>query len=109
MIARPARFQHPAFVLTAPAVGLRAVAPHPSSAQVFGKNKVQYRTFQWNVISSPHFDVYFYAGSDSLAMRVLDLAEKANFKLSRDLDHVLSNKIPILLYASHNDFAQTNV
>ena len=62
-----------------------------------------------SVVSSPHFDVYFYQGGDSLALRVLDLAEKANIKLSKDMGHVLRNKVPIILYLSHNDFAQTNV
>ena len=45
----------------------------------------------------------------ALALRVLDLAEKANIKLTRDMGHILSNKVPIILYLSHNDFAQTNV
>ena len=26
----------------------------------FGKNKVQYRNFDWYFIQSKHFDVYFY-------------------------------------------------
>lgn len=85
------------------------LVPDPAGAQGFGKNKVQYRTFHWNVISSPHFDVYYYAGGESLALRVLDLAEKANVKLTRDMGHVLTKKVPIILYISHNDFAQTNV
>ena len=38
--------------------------PVPTSAQnfsaytqYFGKNKVQYRNFKWNIYHSPHFDV----------------------------------------------------
>ncbi len=78
-------------------------------AQGFGKNKVQYRTFDWKIISSPHFDIYYYPGGDSLAVRALDLCEKANIKLTRDMGHILTKRIPIILYISHNDFAQTNV
>src|SRR5262245_17668059 len=80
-----------------------------ASAQSFGQNKVQYKKFDFKIISSPHFDVYYYQGGDSLALRVLDLAEKANIKLKRDLGHVLERKVPIILYGSHNDFQQTNV
>jgi Tol biopolymer transport system component len=83
--------------------------PAVASAQYFGQNKVQYKQFHFQVISSAHFDVYYYQGEDSLALRVLDLAEKANFKLKLDLGHVLERKVPIILYASHNDFQQTNV
>ena len=83
--------------------------PGLAFAQYFGQNKVQYKQFHFQVISSPHFDVYYYEGEDSLALRVLDLAEKANLKLNRDLGHVLERKVPIIVYASHNDFQQTNV
>ena len=106
MILRPLR------LLVALVLPLAAVLLLPAAnahAQGFGKNKVQYRTFKWNVVSSPHFDVYYYAGGESLALRVLDLSEKANVKLTRDLGHVLTKKVPIILYISHNDFAQTNV
>lgn len=99
------RFAASALVLLA----LSCAWPQRAHAQYFGQNKVQYKTFDFKVISSPHFDVYFYEGEDSLALRVLDLAEKANLKLKVDLGHVLERKVPIILYASHNDFQQTNV
>jgi Tol biopolymer transport system component len=99
-------------LLAASMLGLVLAAlalPGDASAQGFGKNKVQYRTFRWKMISSPHFDVYFYEGGESLAVRTLDLAEKTNVKLTRDMGHILTKKVPIILYISHNDFAQTNV
>ena len=58
------------------AAALTLVAAGPAGAQYFGKNKIQYELYDWRSISSDHFEVYFYAGSDSLAMRTLDLAEK---------------------------------
>src|SRR5207249_7173613 len=63
----------------------------------------------WRSIESDHFEVYFYSGEDSLAMRVLDLAEKTHAMLAARLGHVLSHRVPIILYGSHNDFSQTNV
>src|SRR5689334_19997910 len=81
----------------------------PSLAQYFGQNKVQYNQYVWHSITSDHFEVFFYEGSDSLAMRTLDLAEKTNAVFSKRLGHSLSKRIPIILYSSHNDFSQTNV
>lgn len=78
-------------------------------AQSFGKNKIQYTQFHWRVASSRNFEVYFYAGEDTLATIVLDLAEKAAVKLSDDLGHRLHKKVPIVIYESHYDFEQTNV
>src|SRR5438874_6878171 len=80
-----------------------------ASAQYFGQNKVQYRQYAWRSITSDHFEVYFYDGLDSLAMRVMDLAEKDNLMMSARLGHSLGHRVPIILYGSHNDFAQTNV
>src|SRR5882672_3305973 len=86
-----------------------AAASGPASAQYFGQNKVQYRQYDWRSISSDHFEVYFYSGLDSLSMRVLDLAEKTHEYLSKRMGHTLGRRVPIILYGSHNDFAQTNV
>ena len=36
-----------------------ALAVNPSHAQYFGRNKVQYDDFDFRILSSPHFDVYF--------------------------------------------------
>ena len=32
----------------------------PASGQYFGRNKVQYRTFDFQVLRTEHFDIYFY-------------------------------------------------
>ncbi len=85
------------------------LVPAAAHAQYFGQNKVQYNRYDWKSIESDHFEVYFYAGLDSLAMRVLDLAEKTNVVLSKRMGHSLGRKVPIILYGSHNDFSQTNV
>ncbi|MBI5835874.1 MAG: PD40 domain-containing protein [Candidatus Eisenbacteria bacterium] len=83
--------------------------PGTAGAQTFGKNKIQYRTFHWQVLQSPHFEVYYYEGGRRLAEDVVAIAERASVKLSRDLDHRLSKRVPILVYNSHNDFSQTNL
>jgi hypothetical protein len=41
-----------------PAVLILLFAPALLSAQYFGRNKVQYSTFDYNVIQTEHFDVY---------------------------------------------------
>ena len=91
------------------ALGGLAWTAGPASAQYFGQNKIQYRQYDWRSITSDHFEVYFYAGLDSLAMRVLDLAEKTNVVLASRTGHPLARRVPIILYGSHNNFAQTNV
>ncbi len=77
--------------------------------QAFGKNKVQYRGFDWQVVKTSHFDIYFYEGEEYLADFVSDVAETAYDRLEADFRVELSKNVPIVLYNSHNDFEQTNV
>lgn len=86
-----------------------ALAARPAAAAQFGRNKVQYRTYDWKILRTEHFDVYFYEGSEDIAEAVGEIAEQANADYARVLDHRLSAVIPIITYASHNDFQQTNV
>ena len=75
----------------------------------YGKNKVQYRGMDWSYIQTPHFDIYFYEGGESIAYFAADVAEKSYDQISFQLDWRLSKRISILVYNSHNDFQQTNV
>ena len=36
------------------------VLPDEGHAQYFGRNKVQYRAFDFKIIETEHFDIYFY-------------------------------------------------
>jgi Tol biopolymer transport system component len=82
----------------------------PESQAQFGKNKVQYRTFDWKYIQSDHFDIYFYdsAGVD-LAKFTASVAENALAQLEEHWRYRLNNRVPIIIYNSHIDFQQTNV
>ena len=37
-----------------------AALPALASAQYFGRNKVQYRTFDFQILKTDHFDLYYY-------------------------------------------------
>ncbi len=84
--------------------GLPALLP----AQYFGQNKVQYRTFDFKVIQTEHFDVYFYDRERTAALDAARMAERSYARLSRALNHQFHERKPIILYASHSDFQQTN-
>jgi WD40-like Beta Propeller Repeat len=85
------------------------LAPAGAEAQYFGRNKVQYRDFKFEVLKTEHFDIYFYAEERDAAAEVGRLAERWYARLSVLLNHNLSNRQPVVLYQSHADFEQTNV
>ncbi|MBL7074772.1 PD40 domain-containing protein [candidate division KSB1 bacterium] len=75
----------------------------------FGKNKVQYKNFQWQYIQTKHFDIYFTTGGEKIADFAAEIAEDAYRQLSSDFNYNLQERLSIITYPSHNDFGQTNV
>src|SRR5215212_8160214 len=75
----------------------------------FGQNKIVYDKFKWNIYHSTHFDVYFYDEEKASLQKVVDNAESAYDDLSRKLNFQISKKIPLIYYATHSAFEQTNV
>lgn len=86
-----------------------SLSPSAASAQYFGQNKVQYKNFHWQVLKTEHFDVYYYRGEEDAVQDAALMAERAYRRLSRVLDHQIKAKVPLVLYASHTDFEQTNI
>jgi WD40-like Beta Propeller Repeat len=81
----------------------------PASAQYFGRNKVQYRDFEFEVLKTEHFDIYFYPGERLGVEMAARMAERWRVRLARLLQHELRGRQPLILYGSHVDFEQTNV
>src|SRR5438094_5053924 len=91
----------------AAALALFGVAP--LVAQYFGQNKVQYSSFDFRIIQTEHFDVYYYPAERTGALDAARMAERWYARLSRILHHQFQGRKPIILYASQSDFQQTNI
>jgi hypothetical protein len=79
-----------------------------ADAQYIARNKVRYKDFRFEILKTRHFDVYFYAEEREAADQVARMAERWYGRLSDLLGHELEGRQPILVYASHPDFEQTN-
>ena len=75
----------------------------------FGKNKVQYEQFDWQYIQTRYFDIYFYDVHYETAKFSATVLESAYVVISKELNYQVRKRIPVFLYASHNDFLQTNI
>ena len=75
----------------------------------FGKNKVQYKSFDWSVYRAPHFDVHYYPEEEEFLEWMVSNAESAYLYLSQALDHEPTFRIPLIYYLNHGDFEQTNI
>lgn len=89
---------------------LAVSAPATAQYYSFGKNRVQYEVFKWRYLQTTHFDVYYYGKKNyELAEFAAKSVESAYVQLQSDFNHEISNRIPLIIYDSHNDFSQTNV
>lgn len=96
-----------------PVVALTVVAlaaPSVARAQggYFGRNKVQYQEFRFQLLKTDHFDIYFYPEEEVAARMASRLAERWYARLSTLLGHQLRGRQPLILYASGPHFRQTN-
>lgn len=89
------------------ALGLATILPVP--AQGFGQNKISYKRFDWKVYQAPHFDVHYYGILEKQLATLVSELESAYLDVSRQLDHEVRSRVPVVLYATHTDFEQTNV
>ena len=81
-----------------------------ASAQFFyfGRNKVQYTKFDWHVLKTEHFDIYYYPEMKDLAERGAFLAEESYRVLEQKFVHNVLSRIPLIFYSTHLHFEQTN-
>ncbi len=90
------------------AIATIAVTPVASSAQYFGRNKVQYDNFDFKIFETPHFRLHFYPEEEVAARDMARMAERWQTRLSGLFSHQLKKRKPILIYANQPDFQQTN-
>ena len=84
------------------------LAAAPADAQYFGSNKVQYRTFDFEVLRTENFDIYFYPEERQAIELTGRMAERWRARLDEVFDHSLRGRQPLILYAAHPHFEQTN-
>ena len=89
---------------------LAAAVPSVATAQggYFGQNKVQYHKFDFKVLQTDHFDIYYYPEEEAAARVTARMAERWYGRISRLLTHELRGRQPLILYASGPHFRETN-
>ena len=75
----------------------------------FGKNKVQYKYFDWYYIQTKNFDIYFNNNGETLAEFTAHASEDALSKIQESFKYSINNRITFIVYNSQNDFQETNV
>ena len=71
-------------------LGLGLALPATAEAQYFGRNKVQYDTFDFRILKTEHFDIYYYPEEEVIIREAARMAERWYARIARVLDWELS-------------------
>lgn len=77
--------------------------------EVFGKNRIQYRQFDWLYLSGENFDVYYYDGRRSVATDALQYLESEFDRITDLIGYPPYFKTKVFIYNSLTDLRQSNV
>ena len=77
--------------------------------EVFGQNRIQYKTFDWKYLSSENFDVHFYGERRKVAEEALQYLESEFDRITDLLGFYPYQKTKVFLYNSITDLQQSNI
>ncbi len=101
------KFRLSAFTVLLFLVGISVFAQR---AEVeFGKNRMQFKNFNWRYYSTENFEIYFYDGGNEIARLGAEYLEKEFEKITDVIGYSSYYKTKIFLYNSVSDLQQSNV
>lgn len=77
--------------------------------ETFGKNRIQYKQFRWNYLSSENFDVYYYDDRKKVAQESLEYLETEFDRVTDLIGFYPYQKTKVFLYSSVTDLQQSNI
>jgi Tol biopolymer transport system component len=84
-----------------------ALAQSPQTE--YGKNRVQYKRFNWRYYSTENFDIYYYDGGENNAKLALEFLEEEFEEITETIGYPPFNKTKIFLYNSIAELQQSNI
>ena len=75
----------------------------------FGKNRLQYKVFNWRYYSTNNLDIYFYDDGQKLAKLTAEYMENEYVRITDLLGYQPYTKTKVFLYNSIADLQQSNV
>ena len=85
------------------------ILPDLLSAQYFGRNKVQYEDFDFEILHTPNFDLYYYPREEEAVEQLGVLSERWYARHAQVFNYTFADVNPLILYANHADFQQNDI
>ena len=82
---------------------------YDGSNMQFGKNRVQYRTFEWQYMPTEDAEVYYYQGGKSYAQRVTAHMKRWIDDVENLYDRKIDGAVQVLVFNKQAEFRQSNI
>ena len=95
--------------ITLCALGVFSMSYGQQAREVFGKNRIQYRQFKWQFLTSENFDVYYYDDRRKVATDAIQYLEGEFDRVTDLIGYPPYLKTKVFLYNSITDLQQSNI
>lgn len=75
----------------------------------FGKNRIQYKKFNWKFYQSPNFNAYFNQGGLELGKFVVQVAEDELKSVETSVEYALQRRVNFIIYNNFDDMKASNI
>lgn len=82
---------------------------YAASEEEFGKNRIQYKNFDWKTTRSNNFEVNYYRGGNELSERAAKIAEGEFDRIAEVLGYTPFTMMKLFIYNSPKDLEQSNI
>jgi hypothetical protein len=90
--------------------GMRVgVAQNYPSLERFGKNRIQYKNFDWKIVRTSNFEIYYNQNGNQIANLTAQYAESEFDRITEMLGYTPYNRVKIFLFNSPQELAQSNI
>ena len=75
----------------------------------YGKNRIQYKKFDWKFYQSPNFNTYFNQGGLEIAKFVTQVAEEELPSIEEAVEYSLQLRANLVVYDNYDDYKSSNI
>src|SRR5436190_21652243 len=102
-------FRKAFFILLTLFVSSFSIVQAQYAQETFGKNRIQYRQFNWQYLSGENFDVYYYDARKATAQEAIIYLESEFDRITDLIAYPPYFKTKVFIYNSLSDLRQSNV
>jgi Tol biopolymer transport system component len=77
--------------------------------ETFGKNRIQYQRFDWKILTTANFEIYYYQDGQTSATLAAQYAESEFDRITELLGYTPFNRTRIFVFNSVQDMVQSNI